>query len=120
MNFNNAARLTTNLTIIKLICVFINDQCWVSRVCNCTITTSGFTTTKASVILLGIDTTIVSPLYTVNTNKTTFYKVSNKTAESNCANRNETINENNPTSIPGFLVISSNNVGERSHECELE
>ncbi len=99
---------------------FIFISCNKDRVCNCTITTSGFTTTKASVILLGIDTTIVSPLYTVNTNKTTFYKVSNKTAESNCSNRNETINENNPISIPGFLVVSSNNIGERSHECELE
>lgn len=88
-------------------------------VCNCKIITIGTTTVNANVNLIGIDTTIITPLYTENNKTTNFYNVSSNTAECNCINKTETINETTPTSIPGFFNVTSTNQGTRSYSCEL-
>ena len=113
------------LTITFVTClIFIS--CKKDRVCNCTVTTVGtnnvHTVTPGFPPLLPTtDTTISSPIYSVNTIKTTYTKVSKKAMRSNCYSKSdETFNESSSNSVPGLFEITTTQMGTRSYSCKVE
>jgi hypothetical protein len=115
------------LILLTSLTSFIFISCKKDRVCNCSITTSGTTTTQANVSISAggfpipiADTTFVAPLYKVDQNKITYTKVKKRVAKNNCFNKTENINESNPTIIPGFLNVTVTNTGTRTYSCKLE
>lgn len=105
---------------IVLAAVAVLASCKKDRVCNCTVTTVGITTTTTSSTILPIDTTVYTPLYTTNTIKSTFKKVKKGTAKSNCFGKSENISETTNNSIPGVFNITNTNTGTRTYDCKLE
>jgi hypothetical protein len=95
-------------------------SCKKNRVCNCTVTTIGTTKTTTSSELFPVDTTIITPLYTNNTNKATYKEVTKRQAKNNCFDRSEDINETSTNNIPGFVNITNQDTGTRTYDCKLE
>lgn len=106
------------LIVMMLSCLIVS--CKKDRVCKCTITTFGSTSTRTVSELAGIDTTIITPLNSTNEVEMTFEKVSKKKAKFNCFDKKETINESTPNSIPGLFSITITNTGTREHSCDLK
>ncbi len=96
-------------------------SCKKDRVCSCTVITSGTTSTHTTAMLgAQIDTTIVTPLSTTNTNDITYYKVTKKVAQSNCFNKSETINESSQSGFYPIVTIITTNTGTRNYDCKLK
>lgn len=94
--------------------------CKKDRTCKCTITTSGTTSTRATSEAAGIDTTIITPLYTTNQVETKLKEVSKKNAKFNCNDKEENINESIPNGVPGLFSVTITNTGTRKYSCELK
>jgi hypothetical protein len=107
------------LLFISTICLSL-WACKKTRTCDCKIITSGTTTTLAQVEAAGIDTSIVTPLSTIEQRQTELRKVSKKQAKYNCLDKSESINETTNNGVPGFLSISVTNKGTRNYDCELK
>ncbi len=105
---------------IVLIIALLSFSCNKDRVCNCTVVTTGTTSTRTISDLIGTDTTVVIPLNTSNQNVTTFNKVSKRKAKFNCFDKSESINETTSNGVPGLITISITNSGTRNYSCELE
>ncbi|HQQ93892.1 MAG TPA: hypothetical protein PLQ93_05020 [Bacteroidia bacterium] len=94
-------------------------SCKKTRECQCTVTTSGTTTTLTQIPGLA-DTSIVVPLNTTNQNTVTMYKVTKKKAKFNCFDKAENINETTDNSIPGLATIKVTNSGTRTYNCTIK
>jgi hypothetical protein len=106
--------------IIILLIVAVLYSCKKDRVCNCTITTTGTTSTRTQSFLAGIDTTIRIPLNNTSASKVTFEDVSKRKAKNNCFNKSEEFNESTPNSVSGLFSITITNSGTRSYDCTLD
>jgi hypothetical protein len=107
-------------TVFAGLSLLVLISCNKDRVCNCTVVTSGTTSTRTISELIGTDTTVVIPLNTSNQNSTTLNDVSKRKAKYNCFDKTEAINETTSNGVPGFVTITITNTGTRSYSCELE
>lgn len=111
--------------VIIAIC-FSVMACKKDRVCNCTVTTNGTTTTHTQTtgfapVFDGIDTTTSQPLNSSNTTKTTYGKVSKKAMHSNCfATSQESLNESSANTAPGIFTITTTQTGTKKYTCKIE
>lgn len=108
-----------HLLLIPAICLSLL-ACKKTRTCDCKIVTSGTTTTLAQAEAFGVDSSIVTPLSTIEQRQTDLRKVTKKQAKYNCLDKSESINETTNNGVPGLLSISVTNKGTRNYDCELK
>lgn len=102
-------------------------SCKKDRVCSCTLTKNGTTTTTAaltySVPIVGnvpiIDTSFSTPVNEVQTYDKTIMDVNKRTAKQNCVSYKEPYNETITNSAPP-LMLTTKSEGEKVYKCELE
>lgn len=101
-------------------------SCKKDRVCSCTLTKKGTTTTTAaltfSVPILGnvpiVDTSFVTPVSEVQIYDKTLIDVNKRTAKQNCVSYKEPYSETITNSAPP-LLLTTKSVGENSYDCKL-
>ena len=113
----------TTLALASLIFI----SCKKDRVCSCTMTKNGTTTTTAaltySVPIVGnvpiIDTSFTSPVNEVQSYDKTIVDVNKRTAKQNCVSYKEPYTETITNSAPP-LMLTTTMKGEASYKCELK
>jgi hypothetical protein len=101
-------------------------SCAKERSCNCTISTSGVTTTRTQTagfppLIAGSDTTTINGFGNYNTSTTRFEKMSRKRMRSLCPPRSEeTIKDDKLNVAPGVYTVSTSEEGTRVTECKVE
>ena len=108
--------------IILILCILSlsNISCKKNRTCSCSVEFNGTSTTTASVDVLQVDTTFVTSIYNYRIDKITLEKTSKRKAKFNCISKSEPIYESTPTSIPGFLSVTTTKSGIEKRTCKLE
>ncbi len=109
-----------NLAALLLLSALAFSSCKKDRVCNCTVSTIGLTTTHAVSEAAGVDTTFVTPLNTRDENKSTLRKVTKRRAKNNCIKKDDDFSERTNNNIPGFFSLSITNSGTREYDCKLQ
>ena len=109
-----------NFTLLLCFFVLAFSSCKKDRVCKCTVSTLGLTSTHAVSQAAGIDTTFVTPLNTTDENEITFRKVSKRRAKNNCISKDDDFSEKTSNNIPGVFSLDITNSGTREYDCELE
>ena len=100
--------------------------CRKDRTCVCSITSTGFTTTRTQTpgippLLAESDTTIVSPLNSLSTSNTKYNKVSKHDMRSNCReSSSETFHESSVNQVPGIFTITTSQSGIKSYSCKID
>jgi hypothetical protein len=102
-------------------------SCKKDRVCSCTLTKHGTTTTTAaltfSVPIVGnvplIDTSFTTPITEVQTYDRTLMDVNKRTAKQNCVSYKEPYSETITNSAPP-LLLTTKSQGENVYKCELK
>lgn len=116
---------------LLIIAIIILAACKKDRVCSCTMTKMGTSTTTAKgnlSLLPGIsiklaDTSYSSNILEVQQIDKTMEKVTKKRAKNNCISYTEPFSETIPTSVPSTsfnLSITVTNKGEKHYDCELK
>lgn len=123
--------LMKNLIALSLLLTFIFTACKKDRVCSCTITKTGTSTTHGSVgiaIIPGFATSVVDTSFSTNVFEIQMVdkkleKVSKRQAKSNCISYTEPYSESIPTTIPTStfnLSVVVINKGEKHYACDLK
>ena len=113
-------------TCFFLFLIVIGASCRKNRTCNCTVVTDGTSTIRTQlagipILLPGTDTTVVQPLYTVNTKKTDYKKVNKHDMRRVCLEKSEeTINSTSSNVVPGIYTITTTNEGKKTFTCKIE
>lgn len=112
--------------ILFLFITLILFSCKKTRVCNCTVTTSGSTAQHTQLegappLLPPSDTTVTLPVYTVNTLKKTYPKTRPNDMRDACFSKSEeSIGRSYSTVVPGIYTITTTETGTKTYECKIE
>ncbi|MEO6303303.1 MAG: hypothetical protein ABIP51_09020 [Bacteroidia bacterium] len=111
--------------------VVIIGACKKDRICSCTVTKTGTSTTtgKAEIVLFpGFPTPLADTSFVTNINETQsvdkkLEKVTKRAGKNNCISYSEPYNETTLTSVPASsfnLSVSVTDKGDKHYKCELK
>src|SRR4051812_15291981 len=100
-----------NLIVLPVLVIIVLSSCKKDRVCKCTVSTFGITSTHAVSQAAGVDTTFITPLNTTDENEYTLKKVSKRRAKNNCIQKDEDFSEKTSNNIPGVFSLDITNSG---------
>jgi hypothetical protein len=107
--------------------ILISAACRKERICNCSVTKTGTSTTTAaitySVPFVGevplVDTSFTAPVFEYESRDRKFEKATKKEAKANCLSYSEPYSENMRTVVPNFLLVT-NSRGTITYDCSLK
>lgn len=109
-----------HLTALLCLSLVIFSSCRKDRVCKCTVSAIGITSTRAVSPAAGIDSTFIVPLNNTTQNEITYKKVSKRRAKNNCVQKEEDFSDKTSNGIPGVFSLDITNSGTRDYDCKLE